>query len=183
MRNLLWTTAAALGIWAASWAAIATACGAPVTLPNGFVLPDCEQGTPYQSCSVVPSTGLGADGLALEGRPFGNTSQSQTRVQLFTGTLPNQTITFTIPTTPLINPPVRPVCVAMADWTMPEYADGYPIPEWPLAFFDQAAYDIEHGTVTIRVRTLSLDPMFPTGLQPRSNYSVNVICPPRSVLQ
>jgi len=32
--------------------------------------------------------------------------------------------------------------IAMAAWTMPEYAFGYPLPEWPLAFFDQAAYDI-----------------------------------------
>jgi hypothetical protein len=48
---------------------------------------------------------------------------------------------------------------------MPNYAEGLPIPEWPLVFIDQSADDNTAGTATLRIRTLDpLDPAWPGAL-------------------
>ena len=134
-----------------------------IILPNGAVAAFFY--------AAVTFTGVGDHGIVADGRPMSPATSGGTRLYIFTGDNPDTVGTATLDVSAMVGTK-RPVCIAMAAWTMPEYAFGYPLPEWPLAFFDQAAYDITAHTVTIRWRTFQ-------PLNPHSNYAVNVICPQR----
>jgi hypothetical protein len=98
-------------------------------------------------------------------------------VYLETGDNPSPVMTFTIPV-PVNAPGRRPACLAQIGWTMPEYADGLAIPEWPLVQVDRSSYtpnsptDATPPSVTFRIR--ALDAL--NGFQDNSNYQVTVIC-------
>ncbi len=142
-------------------------------------------------CDVNPTlavaTGLGDGGYACHGVTMTAAAPVE-RVTLITGNKPGPVIEVTVDTHSVMHlrsdgsgKYTHAVCSAMPSWTMPWYALGLPIPEWPLAFLDQSADDngsiiAGNSTATIRIRTL--DALH--GLEPNSNYSLNIICPPRT---
>ena len=130
---------------------------------------------------VLATTGLGNGGYACQDAGWRNLTA---RVTIVTGSNPGPVATITIDTHQIETPqsPGSPhfthaVCNAMAAWTMPWYAGGLPIPEWPLAFLDQSADDngiIVPGSSNATIRVRFFDPLH--GFEPDSNYSLNIKC-------
>jgi hypothetical protein len=133
-----------------------------VVLPSGVVAPDFYPVSAWEEVFVAG------------GRPWSADNQAM-RVYLFTGDEHESYGSFTLSTAAILPAGVRPICVAMAAWTMPEYAFGYTIPEPPPMWIYQSAYDTVARTVTISWEALGKHL-----LRPQSNYSINVICPARS---
>ncbi len=169
MTRLIAAVAGALALMVFGWFAVAVACGAALPVPTNFY-------------PTVSSTGLGDEGQAVQGRPWDKRGSWPLHVILLTGDNPGPVVTVTVNTrpmglgsTPSGDPAPRAICFAIPAWSMPEYSFGWAIPEWPLAFVDIASYNNTAGTVTFRLRML--DALH--ALEPYSNYSLNVLCPPR----
>jgi hypothetical protein len=140
---------------------------------------------------VVPSTGLGEPGYgeAIMGRLLDPCDSGAARVWILTGSYADSNITVTV-SYDLTVPPyqINTSCFAQPVWTETWYAEGYPIPFWPTRTkVTDIQYDRDAHTATIFIQTsewvwnatLGLYIVQDQPLAPWSNYSLNVVCPPR----
>lgn len=133
----------------------------------------------------IPSDGLGdaapgqIPGIAAQDWPW--FMNGENHIFLYTGDAPEPYGSFTITLDPVQFPlkangnHPHPICVATPAWTNPDYAAGYAIPRWPNVTIQQDEYNLKQNTVSFRW-------LAGVWLQPRSAYSVNIVCPPKTNL-
>jgi hypothetical protein len=142
-----------------------------IMLPNGQ--PSVVSAGPASPYDGLGDADKGMPGIAIMGPWWPN---GAVRVFIYTGDAPEPYgyFTLTIPTA-VVPAGKRPICVATAMWTNADYASGYANPVWPFVFIQQHEYNITGPQVTQSFlwQTIGF-------LQPRSAYTVNVICSPKS---